>query len=203
MDVVAVENVGDRAAYYVKSTARTNKTVDAFYKVRDVNETWIDTESICSLKSSQQMREGHYQSDKVTENNHAAGTFAFKKRNRGWWHGSAGALPQFSQDILSALYYLRTLPIEAGRSYEMSVVSGGETWPLVVHVRGVETVSVAAGRFECWRLEPVLKGEGLFLQSGNMEVWVTRDARKIPVLMRSRVAVGAFDAEMTEYKGGL
>jgi hypothetical protein len=51
-----IETVAGRTAYKVVSEARTNKTMDVFFKVRDVNESWIDTESLCSLQFRQDIQ---------------------------------------------------------------------------------------------------------------------------------------------------
>jgi hypothetical protein len=82
------------------------------------------------------------------------------------------------------------------------VNSGAETWSLKAKVKGIETVEVPAGKFECYRVEPIIAGEGLFMQKGNLEVWLTTDERRLPVLMRSKVLVGAFTAELVEAEFG-
>ena len=45
--------------------------------------------------------------------------------------------------------------------------------------------------FDVLRIEPLLKGEGIFKQKGRLLVWVTDDEYKIPVQMTSEVAVGS------------
>jgi hypothetical protein len=51
-------------------------------------------------------------------------------------------------------------------------------------------------------VEPQLaEGTGLFVKEKNakLRIWLTDDARRIPVRMRSKVAVGSVSADLEEY----
>lgn len=202
MEVRSTETVQGRAAYYVLSEARTNKTIDTFFKVRDKNESWIDRQSLSSLRYRQDMKEGRYLRQVETLYDHPARRYIYRKWRKGRETVYEGPIPPFVQDVLSSLYFIRTRALVVGQTYTLDANSGAETWPLQVHVQKRERIRVPAGTFECLRLEPVLAGEGVFQANGKLEVWVTDDARRIPVLLRSRVAVGAFDAEMRDYRPG-
>lgn len=197
LEVKSTETVSGRLAYKVISEARTNKTMDVLFKVRDLNESWIDAESLCSLQFRQDIREGRYTRRVETTYDHPNRRFLYKKWRKGKETVHEGAIPPFVQDVLSSLYYIRTQPLEVGKNFTLDANSGAATWPLSVHVLRKETVKVPAGRFDCYRLEPILAGDGIFQASGKLEVWVTEAPPHTPVLLRSKVMVGAFDAEMT------
>ncbi len=199
LEVRSVDTVDGRPAYYIMSRARTNKAMDLVFKVRDKNESWMDVQSLCSLMASQQIREGLYKRTTITAYNHPRGRFTYVKRRKGKETITEGGIPAFVQDVLSSLYYIRTRNLEVGKKYSFDANSGGKTWPLTVNVQEIEKVRVAAGKFNCFHLEPILAGEGIFQQEGRLEVWVTADERKMPVLLRSRVMIGAFDAELVEF----
>jgi len=199
LQIKAIETINGRPCYYILSKAITNKAVDVFYRVRDRNKSWMDVQSLCSQRFQQELREGFYRSESVTLYDQPALKFEYRKVRKGKESIREGGIPPFVQDVLSSLYYIRTRPLEVGKTYELDANSGGKTWPLSVHVKEIEKVRVPAGKFECLHLEPILAGEGIFQQAGHLEVWVTNDERKIPVLLRSRVMVGAFDAEMKRY----
>ena len=44
--------------------------------------------------------------------------------------------------------------------------------------------------------EPVLVGDGLFKAKGKLTIWVTDDARHMPVKMQSKIPVGSIKAEL-------
>jgi hypothetical protein len=202
LEVTHEEPVDGRPAYYILSRARTNKAMDIVFKVRDKNESWMDKESLCSVGFGQRIREGLYRRENRTRYDHASARFTYVRRRKGKEHTLDGGMPAFVQDVLSSLYFIRTRDLEVGRDYSLDANSAGKTWPLVVHVKRLVRIKVPAGRFECYHIEPILAGEGIFQQQGRLEVWLTKDARKVPVLLRSRVLVGAFDAEMTHYEPG-
>jgi hypothetical protein len=202
LQVHSLETVGGRRAYHVISQARTNRALDKLFKVRDSNDSWIDVESLCSLQFMQNVREGGYRKWSLTTFDQPAGRFHYVKKGKGGDDRIEGEMPPFTHDVLSSIYYLRTLALQPQTEHTLNANTGGKNWPLKVVVHAVENVDVPAGTFQCFRVEPKLEGEGLFQNKGRVEVWMTTDSRKIPVLMRSKVAVGSFDAEMTEYAPG-
>ena len=49
-------------------------------------------------------------------------------------------------------------------------------------------------------VEPLLlEGTGLFVKQGRLKIWLTDDARRIPVRMRSKVAIGSVSADLEAY----
>lgn len=202
LEVRSTDTVHGRPAYHLVSEARTNKTIDAFFKVRDKNESWMDVQSLSSLRFRQNMREGGYMREVETDYDHPARRYTYRKRRKGKESVVEGAMPPFVQDVLSSLYYVRTRPLVVGQTYTLDANSGAVNWPLRVHVKRRERIRVPAGEFMCFRLDPILAGEGIFQAKGKLLVWITDDERRIPVLLRSKVAVGAFDAEMREYIAG-
>lgn len=202
LDVRAEEKINGRSAYRLECVARSNAAMDAVFKVRDRNESWLDRESLCSLRFRQDMREGLFKRKVETAYDPVTGRFLYRKWRKGKEFVYDGPSPTYTQDVLSSLYYIRTCDLIVGESVLVDANSGSNNWTLRVHVIARETVEVPAGRFVCLKLEPVLAGDGLFRSKGRLEVWVTADARRVPVLLRSRVTVGAFDAEMAEYTPG-
>ena len=60
---------------------------------------------------------------------------------------------------------------------------------------GEERVTTPAGDFDCLVIEPEVE-EGIFGKAGRLVVWVTDDALKMPVLVKSKVSIGSFVAEL-------
>jgi hypothetical protein len=70
---------------------------------------------------------------------------------------------------------------------------------------GITSEDVATGlqdgTFDCIMVQPVLQGEAIFKQQGELWVWLTDDERKIPVQMKSKVAVGSITTELIKIEG--
>ena len=48
----------------------------------------------------------------------------------------------------------------------------------------------------------LLAGSGLFVKRGRLKIWLTDDARRIPVRMRAKVAGGSVSADLESYDPG-
>ena len=74
-------------------------------------------------------------------------------------------------------------------------------YDLDVRYLGKETVDVSAGTFDCIVVEPLVQEGGLFKSEGSIIVWLTDDALRIPVKVKTKVVIGSIDAELTGYEG--
>ena len=195
MQVKGVDEVSKREAYHIYTEANTAPFFDTFFKVRDTNESWIDTQSLCTLKFASHISEGGYKKNETTIYDQPNGKFScIEEPNK------AGNIPLWVQDVLSALYYLRTKELEVGKSYSIDAHTGNSAWPLTVEVVKKEKVKVTAGEFECFVVVPAVReNAGIFQAKGKLWVWLTADSRKMPVLLRSKIAVGSIYAILEKY----
>jgi hypothetical protein len=111
-------------------------------------------------------------------------------------------VPERVQDVLSSLYYVRTMEIEVGKSLFIDNHADEKNYPLEVRVLKIERVKVPAGTFECFVLEPILKASGIFQHKGRLTVWLSTDPSHIPVMMKSSVAIGAINAVLIDIVRG-
>jgi uncharacterized protein DUF3108 len=204
LSVPSIDVVEGQPAYHILSEARSTGIVDTFYKVRDRNEAWLATAYPRSLRYSKKILEGKYSVDEVVELDQAARTFhttEVRHDKNNAKEETKGEIPPNVLDVLSSLYYIRSMPLEVGKSFTIDVHSGEKSWPLLVHVKKLEKVKVKAGKFLCYRVEPVLRERGVFISKGKkLEVWMTADARHMPVLMRSEIFIGHVSAELVKLK---
>ena len=182
----------DRACYLIKTTARSSSTIDLFFRVRDRVESVVDREGFFPWKFKKHLREGKFRRDRATLFDPYQ-YLAFVKKD-------TVKTPPYVQDILSSFYYVRTLPLEVGKHYDIDNISDKKIYPLRVLVHKKEQIRVPAGRFDCIVVEPVLRGEGLFNQKGRLTIWLTDDVLKIPVMMKSEVFIGTVDVKLTKLK---
>jgi hypothetical protein len=76
-----------------------------------------------------------------------------------------------------------------------------KVYDLDVRYHGKETITVPAGKFDCIIVEPLVQEGGLFKSEGNIVIWLTDDDIKMPVRVKTKVIVGAIDADLTGYEG--
>ena len=196
LEIRGFEEVNDRPAYHIYSEAKSAPFFDTFFKVRDTNQSWMDVESLCSLRYLTNISEGGWKKFEQLDFNHETARFA--RNDDGTM--KYGDTVQWVQDVISSLYFMRTLDLEVGKEYVFDAHSGDDTWPLKTKVIGKETVTVEAGTFDCLILQPMLREDaGIFKAKGKLKVWVTNDERKMPVKMKSKIPVGSISAELSTY----
>lgn len=99
-------------------------------------------------------------------------------------------------DSLSCFFYTRTKPLEPGTTFSIDIYDGKTLHPAVVAVLRRETVKTAAGEFKTVVVHPQLKTGGIFDKKGELLIWMTDDARHMPVKMVSKVRIGRVTAEL-------
>jgi len=108
------------------------------------------------------------------------------------------AIPECVQDILSAVYYARSLPMTVGQSFEFPLNDGAKTIQLHVDVQAEEEITTEAGKFQTVRVEPDVFSGRLFTGKGRIFIWFTKDERRLPVQLRAQISVGTIHATLSE-----
>jgi hypothetical protein len=110
-----------------------------------------------------------------------------------------------AHDIISAIYYLRAQPLAPGQSFDLVVSDDGQTFRVPVRVYERKTMKTVAGRVPTLRLGVGLFGEGHLVsdRKGDMTLWLTDDARRLPVRARLDADVGTLDIKLKKFTGGI
>jgi len=190
-----------RPTFQFISEAKSNSFIDVFFKVRDYNSTIVDAQTLTTLSFHQNLKEGHYQVVRNIHLDYAKKTYAYERVYKGQTNTKTGPLEEPVTDVLSSFYLTRSLPLKLGEEYAIRVFSDKHIYSLKVVVdKHTHMIRVPAGRFDCLQIEPFIEGDAIFkLKDGKMQIWLTNDNRRMPVLIRSKVSVGAFDAELEKY----
>ena len=193
MQVQNIVRVDGRKAYRIVTKAESNSFVSKFYKVRDRAESFVDAESLYSLRFVKHLREGGYKKDVDVRFDHGAGKARYEE-------GKVFDVPRNVHDVLSAFYYVRTVPLPDGATLSIPTHDNDKTYEMVVKVHGREKVEVPAGKFDCVVVEPMLKSEGVFKSKGSILVYLSDDARRLPVLVKSKIPIGSISVSLTDMR---
>ncbi len=178
----------DPHQWKIQSLARCNHFFETFYPVRDTVSSLIDARGVYPLRFEKHLHEGSYHADIKAIYNQTTHTLQTQD--------TVLDIEPFTQDVLSAFYFIRTQKIDAGDTLDLAAVSGKKKYNLKVLCHGREDVEVPAGKFHTLVVEPVLKGDELFKAKGKLTIWVTDDEAHVPVKMESKIPVGSIKAEL-------
>lgn len=113
----------------------------------------------------------------------------------------ASDIPADTHDMVSAIYRLRTLPLAVNSSFQITVSDSGLVFSIPVKVTGRELQKTAIGRVQCFRVEPVVFGPGRLIErEGSMIIWITDDARRIPVRAQVNTSLGRIQINIKSAK---
>ena len=106
------------------------------------------------------------------------------------------ALSGPTQDIVSAIYFLRTLPLTPGQSFNLAVSDSGRVFqvPAVV-VAEKKPMKSVLGKVAVVRIDVDLFGPGRPIEQGKgkMSIWVSSDERRLPIKARLSTDMGQLD----------
>lgn len=185
---------GDSALVLV-ARAESNSFFSAFYKVRNRIESVWDRDARSTVRYQERRREGKHKFD-------SAIVFDRERHEARYHDGQSFPIPPQVQDALSSFYYTRFQELPLGGSIVFDYHASRKTKPLEVKVLGRERVETPAGKFDCIVIEPILKAGGIFKNKGRLVIWLTDDQRRMPVLMKSKVAIGSISVVLQEARSG-
>jgi hypothetical protein len=102
------------------------------------------------------------------------------------------------QDVLSAIYFIRTQPLAVGKTFEVFVGDGGKVYKIPVKVVEKKRMKTILGRVNVLRVNPELFGPERLIdnEKGEFSIWITDDAQHIPVGGRVKTDYGTFDIKL-------
>jgi len=167
--------------------------------VRETVESIIDADEIFSI--SFHLQESHGKKTRQRDMNYdrVKGVVRVSVNNG---KPETYTVPDRIQDALSSLYYVRTRQdFIIGNSILVDVHDGDKTWAVEVHVLGKERIKTPVGEFDTIKVKTYPKYEGVFMNKGEIYIWFTNDSRKIPLIMKSEIAIGSIVATIIDIQG--
>lgn len=169
----------------------------AFYPVEGCIEAFSDRTLTRSLRLAKDMREGRshriYQVDFDWQNGIAVYESGKRKQRRI-------PLSEGTLDMISILYYARSLPLEEGVAISRPLNSGKKIHQGQARVVGAESILVGDRLWAAFRIQvDVRKAGGVFKKSkaAALTLWISSGERKIPLKVESKIWVGSFTVEYT------
>ncbi len=199
---LAVEGVDTVRGHPSYRLAFRMKGKITFFSMDDVQRSWLDVDALHAHRFHQVLNQSTYQRDRMLD---------FMLDEMRWVREGKpeenGALAtDIPLDDVSFLYFVRTLPLEIGKTYTLPRYFKDEGNPVTIKVLRREKVKLPAGEFETIVVRPIIKTDGMFSEGGEAEVWFTDDASRLLVKLQAKMGAGpirgTLKMELREYTQG-
>lgn len=195
MEIQAGERAEERVVGKFVTTAQSSPTVTRFFPVDNRVESLTDLTAFLPEHMIFHRREGKKKEDIE---------YTFHQQDHTVTAVRGGttetvSIPAGTQDLISCLYYVRSqLLFKPGASMALNVYHDKKVRQIEVQVEKVEMTEGPWGKLETAQVLVIMPFQGIFLNQGNIRVWFTTDARRIPVRMKAKVIVGSIVADLVE-----
>jgi hypothetical protein len=188
------------ARLHLSVAATTASWVSRFFEADDRFESFVD-EALRPSVFEQHLHEGSRRVDRRVTFDRPARTVRLQQGD-----AAAIALPAAPNalDPVSAFYYVRALPLDAGTTVRLPVTDWGRDLTVSVQPGVVETIAVGGTKVEALRVEPRVSKPDDQSAGYRLTVWISRDARRIPLVMTvdGLAGVGSIRLELESYVPG-
>ncbi|MCB0342316.1 MAG: DUF3108 domain-containing protein [Pseudobdellovibrionaceae bacterium] len=202
-EVRPMAEVNDRLAYHFAVIIKSSSVFSMFYKVDDWAETFLDYEELVPLTMGIHVNESKQARD-------IRSYFDWKKLEATFWEKKVTKekgeeekkqvwkLAPYSQNVVSAIFYLRNFNLRVGKTIAFPVSDDGKNFVFSGKVLRKEVLTTEAGTFNCFVIKPELKLDGVFKPVGDVYLWITDDKYRTMVRLESKIKIGTIIAEATK-----
>ena len=192
LEVIGLESVRGRDTWHTSFTVQGGTF---FYRVNDVYESWIDTRTLNSLLFIRQIEEGARERAQNFEIMPEKGIYIERTREENKTLRTVAE----PLDEAAFLYFVRTVPLKVGESYDFNRYFIPDRNPVRVIVLRKERITVPAGTFNAIVVKPVIKTKGIFSEKGQAEVWLSDDSTRMLLQVKSKLSFGSLNLYLKSY----
>ena len=192
MRVVGIDTVRGHTTYHTSFDVHGRML---FFSVNDHYESWFDTASMVSLRYKQSIDEGSYEAERIYEMFPERKTFS----ENGKPEEAGVSMPL---DDGSFIYFVRTLSLDTGQTYEFNRYFKPDRNPVRLVIERRERIKVPAGEFNAIVVKPAIKSKGIFSENSNAEIWFSDDSLRLMLRMKSGLPFGTLQLELKDIDRG-
>lgn len=185
-------------AYDLAAEGRPMPLLANLYRLAYTVDATLDAYTLLPLRGSIRGEEGRRVRTKTTTFDRRARTATYEVATAT--HTSTRVpVTAATVDALSAFYLLRSIPPRPGGRMDLSVTDSGVVYTLSATVDARDTVETGIGRVPAWRVTPrLLDAKGAPAISRRVTLWISDDARRLPVRLETELPVGRFDLRLRD-----
>lgn len=193
---------------YLRAEAVSKGFLTALFgiKVHDIFDSVVNSKDLGSYAMIKRLEEGKRKREQIAIFNRASKKVKFIDKDLNNPQAEPrvveAEIPDWVTDIISSVYYVRAQKLSPSKKIEFPLSDDGKVMNMEVTVLKAEDVNVEAGKFKALKVEAKAFGGNLFKGKGRMFVWLTSDARQIPVRFQIKGSFGTVNGALIEMRSG-
>ena len=190
LEVAAVDTVRGVESFRFRFRLQ-GKTM--FYSLDDVLESWVGIADLNSRRFQQDFLENDKSMKRRYEIYPDSGFYREQGREQ------AMPTPAEPLDDAAFFYFVRMTPLEVGKKYTYNRYFRKDKNPVTIEVIKREKMELPGGsKVQCLVLHPTIDTKGLFSKRSETLIWLTDDARRLPVQIRSKFPFGTITLRLKD-----
>jgi hypothetical protein len=193
----------DTTLWSAEAWVETNQFADVLFKMRDYLTEDLDHHTLVSNKMYIRQSENQRLNDFKADFDRSAGLVTLIKSNR-----KGQQVKRFISTNpwgpLSGAMMALSLPMEPGNHYAVDVFTGSTRYIFNFKVGEREKITTQLGTFDAYRLVPSVdyQSDGKLSESATgIVIWVSADARRLPLRAESQAFIGKVRADLIQSSG--
>jgi hypothetical protein len=169
-------------------------------KARNTYSAIVGAHDLGLYESHKLIEEGSNRREQKSVIDRDAGRVIFTDRNLADKNAEANtkeaSSPSWVQDMVSAIYFVRTRSLNLGEIITVPITDAGQVYDIEAVVEAREEVKASAGKFNAIRLNAKVFDGRFIRRSGEMLMWISDDARRLPVRVRIKTSGATINVDL-------
>lgn len=207
LEVLPFVEVNGAKSYAFRISAKSNSWFSRIYAVDDYANTYVNYESMLPFNFEIKVRESKQLADvrsyfdwKNLKGNHWEKRVSKDKGERN--KDIKWDIKAFSQNVISAIFYLRTFTMTPGKKLAFRVANDGKNIVFKGEVLRREEIQTEIGKLKTVVIKPEFEVDGIFKPVGEVYLWLTDDERKFLVRIESKIKIGTIVGKIKAIEPG-
>ena len=193
--------VNGEKSYQFEAEAKSNSFFNRIYAVDDKAVTYLSYNELLPRNLSITLQESKQLAEARTY-------FDWETMKANYWqkrvtpdHGEQNKkldweIKSFTQNIVSAVYYLRTFTMRVGKKLAIRVADEGKNIVFTGEIVRKEELETEIGTFRTVVIKPKVEVDGVLSPVGDIWIWLTDDDRKFMVRAEAKIKIGSLIAKV-------
>jgi hypothetical protein len=185
------------SAYYIVAEGKPTGLLATLYTLYYKLDTLLDSRVLLPRRGSIYSQQGNRRRARITVFDHAAQRAEYEDKTTTDMKTSV-VLARHSQDALSVLYALRTVPLKENSRLTIPVCDGGNMYRVQFRVGKIEPMRVGAASIPAFRITPTIADAMGSLVGRPLTLWISVDPRRLPLKLQADLAMGSINLTLRD-----